>query len=92
MNWEQELELELEVAVADALEGGPATPSAAAAAERNMRVTIDRWFAQGRVPKDIGGYTLRVEGGKGLSVDLQFQKVKMTSEVVVDTVRKKSQG
>ena len=87
MGWKEALEMELEVAVADALDGGPATQSAAAAAERNMRVVIDRFIAEGRIP-NVKGYHLSVTGGSRLWVDLKFEEVKTASEVVVDTKRK----
>jgi hypothetical protein len=87
MSWKEALELELEVAVADGLNGGPATPSAAAAAERNMRAVLDRWLAQGRMP-GISGYSLKVESGAGLRVDLQFEAIRTPQEVVIDVGRK----
>lgn len=83
----QQLELELEGAAMDGLDGGPATPSAAAAAERNMRSVLDRWLREQRLP-GISGYTLRVTGGKGLEIDLQWQEFPQVQDVGVDVGKK----
>lgn len=80
MGWKRELEFELEVAVADALGGGPASPTAVSAAERNMRVILDRWLAQGRMV-GMKGYQLEVHGGSGLTVDLRFVEQQVVKEV-----------
>ncbi len=84
MEWQQALELELEVAVADALQGGPATSGAVARARRNMRVVIDRWLAEGRIPSPITGYRLEVEGGRGLTIQLAWEEARTAGEVVVN--------
>lgn len=69
--WTAALEQALELTVADALDNGPATPSAVRTAERNMRVVLDQWLKGGRMP-GVKGYHLSVEGGAGLMVDLRF--------------------
>lgn len=69
--WTAALEQALELAVADALDNGPATPSAVRTAERNMRVLLEQWLRTGRMP-GVKGYQLSVEGGAGLMVDLKF--------------------
>lgn len=80
--WRAALEGELAVAVEDALMGGPASPDGVAAAERNMRGVLDRWLRQGKLP-DVKAYHLRVSGGAGLSVDLDFEYIQRATEVNV---------
>lgn len=84
MSWKERLEMELEVAAMDALDGGPATPSAAAAAERNMRAVLERWLKNGQMP-GIKAYHLSVSGGRGLNVSLDFEEETLVREVNVKT-------
>lgn len=87
MSWKETLEMELEVAAMDALDGGPATPSAAAAAERNMRVVLDRWLQAGQMP-GIKAYHLSVSGGRGLNVSLDFEEQTRVKDVSIEVGQK----
>ncbi len=85
MSWQEALEVELEVAVADALQDGPADDAAVARARRNMQGVIERWMAEGKIPPPITGYHLHVEGGRGLTIRLDWETSKRPDAVVVDT-------
>ncbi len=85
MDWRKALELELEVVVADALQDGPADDAAVARVRRNITATIERWFAEKRIPFPVVGYRLHVEGGRGLTIQLEWEEAQTPKEVRVDT-------